>query len=144
MILSIDPGDKRVGIARWSDAGDFHFKGTLSFEEYLDYLDAVLDTFDIKTIVIEDWRLRQGKGVKMAGSRFLSPQCIGAAHLLSVITGAELVKQSPQILRVAAMHFGIKISTRGHIDDALSAKLHGLYYLESVGILEGRGAELLD
>ena len=79
----------------------------------------------------------------MTGSKFLSPQCIGAAKLLCTMTGAQLVLQSPQILRVAAMHFGIKLPT-GHIDDALSAKLHGLYYFEERGILEGNGAALLD
>lgn len=145
MILSIDPGDKRVGVARWSGDYDLEFNDTLTFEDYMSYLarfTVMLEPLDV--VVVEDWSLRQGKGVKMTGSRFLSPQCIGAANLLSVITGADLVKQSPQILRIAAMHFGVKISERGHIDDALSAKLHGLYYLESVGILEGNGAAMLD
>jgi hypothetical protein len=41
------------------------------------------------------------------------------------------------------MHFGIKLPS-GHIDDALSAKLHGLYYFETQGILEGNGAAMLD
>lgn len=150
MILSIDPGDKRIGIARWSDEGKILFNEILSFEDYLDYL-AVLServvvgvSMSYSHFIVEDWSLRQGKGQKMTGSKFLSPQCIGAAALAAKLCGAELVKQSPQILKVAAMHFGVPIPAKGHLNDAISAKLHGLYFLENEGILEGHGADLID
>lgn len=135
-----------MGIARWSDEGKIIFNEILSFEDYIDYLKKIANHTWLLggKIVIEDWSLRQGKGQKMIGSRFLSPQCIGAAELLAAITGAELIKQSPQILRVAAMHFGVPIPAKGHLNDAISAKLHGLYFLENEGILEGNGADLID
>lgn len=157
MLLSIDPGDKRVGLARWTETGKLEFNETLSFEDYLQYLLTLDDLFfngfsdefapeftPLTKVIVEDWRLRQGKGVKMTGSQFLSAQCIGAAKLFAKMYGAKVILQSPQILHVAAMHFGVKVPLKGHIPDDVSAKLHGLYYFEEHGILEGHGADMLD
>jgi len=136
-VLSIDPGE-RVGVAKWSDLGKLRMNTTmllLDFEEYLT-LDGWSDGEPINAVVLEDWRLRQGKQIAQTGSRMLTSQCIGMVRLFAKLHGAALILQDPSILRLTAMHANIKLP-KGHIKDEMSAYLHGYYFFESQGLLKG-------
>lgn len=136
IVWSIDPGET-VGLARWVDTGECIWKGSMSVEEYMQYL--CLQTWDTPhteflAIVMEDYRLRQGKQMAQTGSRMLTSQVIGMTRLFARQHGTKVHLQDPQAYKLAAMHAGIKIP-RGHIKDELSAYLHGYYFFESIGVL---------
>jgi hypothetical protein len=134
-VLSVDPGE-RIGVGRWSDRGKLLFNGVITIDDFPDYLS--LDSWNdepVHAVVMEDWRLRQGKQMAQTGSRMLTSQVIGMVRLWAYQHDAVLVLQNSQILRVAAMHANLKLP-KGHIKDATSAYLHGYYFFESQGLLE--------
>lgn len=132
MILSVDPGET-TGLCLWSEAGDFMSKTKVSIDELTDWCQSPAAT-GITTIVYEDFRIYGHKAAKLVGSTVPASQVIGILKLLAKQQGAKLVPQNANILRIAAMHTGISIPATGHIDDALSAYLHGYYYFESIGL----------
>ena len=132
MIMSIDPGDT-TGIARWYTDGSFIDKFKLPYEDAIDYL---AHANGISTLVLEDFRLRHGKAVAQTGSKFAAVQVIGAAKLYCRIHHTAYFAQSPQILKIAALHSGTDIPLKSHIDDDVSAYLHGYYWFESRGVLK--------
>lgn len=132
MIISVDPGDT-TGLCLWTEAGDFMSKTKLSHDELTDWCQSEAAT-GITVIVYEDFLLYAHKAKQQTGSRFVASQVIGALKLLGKQQKSTMVRQPASILRITAMHTGIPIKATGHIDDALSAYLHGYYYLESVGL----------
>ena len=132
MIISVDPGET-TGLCLWSEAGDFISKTKLSIDELTDWCQSPAAT-GITAIVYEDFLLYGHKAGKQVGSRVPASQVIGIVKLLGKQQRAKLVRQPANILRITAMHTGIPIPATGHIDDALSAYLHGYYYFESIGL----------
>jgi hypothetical protein len=132
MILSIDPGDS-TGLARFYMDGSLVDKFKLPYENAIEYLSHVNG---VSAIVIEDFRLRRGKAMQQSGSKFPAVQVIGAAKLYCRIHDTGFFAQSPQILKIAALHSNTHIPLKGHIDDDVSAFLHGWYWFESKGILK--------
>lgn len=132
MILSVDPGDT-TGLVTWSESGRELIRADVPLEN----LPKTFIDFDseLSTIVYEDFRLFAHKAVQQTGSKFGASQAIGMLKYLAFQTGAKMVAQKPDILRIAAMHAGVKIPRQGHITDSLSAYLHGFYYFENQGIL---------
>lgn len=142
-VLSVDPGDT-TGLALWTIDGELHWTDEKSLEE----LEAwVLDLgTSLSIIVYEDFRLYRHKAMQQTGSRFGASQAIGMIKVLGNRNGAKMIRQNSNILRIAAMHAGIKLP-KGHIKDSVSAYLHGFYYFESVSIRvpilqDGRKADL--
>lgn len=127
-LLAIDPG-KNIGKTLFTDAGKEISSGTVTLDELIDYLD---HTRGIKTIVVEDWRLRS-RQVQQTGSKMDAPQAIGVIKYYAKQHGITLCFQRPEVMRIAAMHFNIPYP-KGHVPDALASKLHGLYFLESIGV----------
>lgn len=132
-VISVDPGE-HIGVARWSDIGDLEFNETLGVEEYMDWLMLGSHYGTLLAVVMEDYRLRQGKQLAQTGSRLITSQVIGITRFYAHMRRAPLVLQDSQILRITAMHADIKLPT-GHIKDKLSAFLHGYYFFESQGLL---------
>lgn len=137
-LVSVDPGET-TGIAVWEGSKSVEtFK--LSFEEALAYFGSLLFSDEPpEVIVYEDFRLYSAHSHdgRMQGNRFETSQVIGMVKLVGKVLGVELASQGANILRLAAMHSGRKIPAKGHIDDELSAYLHGFYYLETKGLMEG-------
>lgn len=133
MILSVDPGQERVGFACWRPHGKLICKFAMTFEEALNYLASLPTSYT--DIVFEDYRLRQGKAVAQSGSRMETSQIIGAIKLLCILRDMKWHCQSPQILRLTGFHAGVDLP-KGHIEDAMSAYLHGYYWFETQGILK--------
>lgn len=130
-VWSIDPGEK-IGFASWRDDGDLRYNDTLSVDRMMEVLAGASNL--PHTVVMEDWRLRGHRAMQQTGSRMLASQVIGMVRLFCFAHETKLVYQEPQVMQLAAMHQGIKYP-KGHVPDALAAKLHGLYYFESVDLL---------
>lgn len=130
--MSIDPGDK-TGIARWYMDGTFIDKFILPYEDAIEYL---AHANGISAIVIEDFRLRRGKALQQSGSKFPTVQVIGAVKLYCRIHNTAYFSQSPEILRLSALHSDTKIPLASHIPDDIAAYLHGWYWFEAKGILK--------
>lgn len=129
-VLSVDPGDKRVGWAKWTETGGFMDGGIDSPEEFLQRL---LRTGGVSTIVVENWKLRKDRNG--SGRTMTSSEVIGYLVYHAAAQGCEIVRQEPGILRIAALHCDMKLS-KGHIPDAKAAYLHGYWYFEAAGILK--------
>lgn len=128
-VLSVDPGDKRVGWALWTESGELKGNGILDPDKFLSML---IRTNGLSTIITEDWRLRKER--QKAGRPMLSSEVIGMLRYHAEATGCALIRQNPGILRITAMHADIKLP-KGHIPDDVSAYLHGYWFFESAGIL---------
>lgn len=133
MILSIDPGGT-TGVALWTCTGRLLENYKCGYEDAMRVI-ARADP-ELTDVVYEDFRLLQGKAVRQSGSRFEAVQVIGCIKTMAILRpNISIHRQNPQILRVAALHSNTDVPLNSHIDDAVSAYLHGYYYFESVGIL---------
>lgn len=130
LILCVDPGE-RIGVAVYDDGGVLHWDSIMDLDGFEKW--CIRAEGEYSVVVIEDYRLRQGKQRAQTGSRFVTVQAIGQAKLFARMKKAKVVLQPAQILNIAAMHAGIK--PMSHYPDNVSAKLHGRWYLESIGIL---------
>jgi hypothetical protein len=133
MVISVDPGET-TGIAFWEDDGTFISRTTLDMEGLLEF--ASSDQPELKTIVCEDYRLRQGKQMVQTGSRFVAVQIIGALKALAKRSGAKFVLQPANVLTVAALHSGIKRPSNHAKSHDIDAYNHGYYYFETKGLLQ--------
>jgi hypothetical protein len=137
-VWSIDPGE-RIGFARWWDDGTFIEKEVLDFQSFLAMLhhrtnDEIMDGDPQPSVIVcEQWAFRPGQTGR--GDTMVSAQVIGA--LRSYFWPGELTFQDSGILRVTAMHCGLKVP-KGHIPDEDSAYLHGFHYFERIGVLKAR------
>jgi hypothetical protein len=132
MVISVDPGET-TGIAFWGDDGTLLSKTTYDMDQLLEYTAKNYD--NIRVIVCEDYRLRQGKQMVQTGSRFVAVQVIGALKSLAKRVGAKFVLQPANVLTVAALHSGVKRPSNHAISHDVDAYNHGYYYFETKGIL---------
>lgn len=127
--LAIDPGDKRIGVAAFTEGGVETYRTILTPEEFMLYLN---DGYAApKRFVVESWRMTPGK--TRGGSAMLSSQAIGMVRLRAFQLNVPIHFQQPGILQVAAMHEGITLP-KGHCPDDLSAFLHGSHWLIGAGL----------
>lgn len=131
LILAVDPGE-HIGLACYDDAGVLHWDAIMDLTQFIDW--SLRSEGKYSVVVIESYRGRPGKMAMQTGSKFAASQAVGAARMFAASKKAKVVMQEPSILNIAAMHEGIK--TMSHYPDNISAKLHGRWYLESVGILK--------
>ena len=132
MIISVDPGET-TGIAYWEDNGTFISREALTQDEILDKVETLSD---VTVIVVEDYRLRQGKQMVQTGSRFVAVQIIGALKAYARRVGAKFVLQPANVLTVAALHSGVKRPSNHSKSHDIDAYNHGYYYLETKGLLQ--------
>lgn len=131
MVISVDPGETS-GIAYWTDTGEFVEKEALTQEELFDKIEQLEN---VTAIVVEDYRLRQGKQMVQTGSRFVAVQIIGALKAYARRVGAKIFLQPANILTVAALHSGTKRPSNHAISHDIDAYNHGYYYFETKGLL---------
>ena len=132
MIISVDPGET-TGIAYWGDDGTFISREALTQDEILDKVETLSD---VTVIVVEDYRLRQGKQMVQTGSRFVAVQIIGALKAYARRVGAKFVLQPANVLTVAALHSGVKRPSNHSKSHDIDAYNHGYYYFETKGLLQ--------
>lgn len=132
MIISVDPGET-TGIAYWEDNGTFISREALTQDEILDKVETLSD---VTVIVVEDYRLRQGKQMVQTGSRFVAVQIIGALKAYARRVGAKFVLQPANVLTVAALHSGVKRPSNHSKSHDIDAYNHGYYYFETKGLLQ--------
>jgi hypothetical protein len=146
-ILSIDPGTT-CGVTLWTNEGEHRFTKEMHIDDLRVLLafvphripDELIDISvsmvedPVKVVVAEDFRLRRNKAVQQTGSRMDASRALGYAELFAEQAGAAVVVQQPDILRIAAMHAGVKVPGKSHIKDGVSSYLHGFYYLEKQGL----------
>jgi hypothetical protein len=132
MIISVDPGET-TGIAYWEDDGTFISREALTQDEILDKVETLSD---VTVIVVEDYRLRQGKQMVQTGSRFVAVQIIGALKAYARRVGAKFVLQPANVLTVAALHSGVKRPSNHSKSHDIDAYNHGYYYFETKGLLQ--------
>jgi hypothetical protein len=128
-VLSVDPG-KRIGVALWMPQGVLLWKVVMDFEELSDWLDS---EGNVNVIVAESYRLDHRAG-RQKGSKLEASQVIGMLRRETRRRGIKYVEQPNGILRVTAMHAGLKVPAVGHIRDDISALLHGFRYFEDQGM----------
>lgn len=127
-VLSIDPG-KQNGIALWSEDAVLEDHDTLTFDQLDSYLRK--HTKYIDDVIVEDYTLDHRAG-QQKGSKLDAVQTIGMVKYWAS-QSIRLTMQRNLVLRLAAMHSGIRIPATGHIPDHISAVLHGFYWFESQG-----------
>jgi hypothetical protein len=132
MIISVDPGET-TGIAYWEDDGTFISREALTQDEILDKVETLSD---VTVIVVEDYRLRQGKQMVQTGSRFVAVQIIGALKAYARRVGAKFVLQPANVLTIAALHSGVKRPSNHSKSHDIDAYNHGYYYFETKGLLQ--------
>jgi hypothetical protein len=132
MIISVDPGET-TGIAYWENDGTFISREALTQDEILDKVETLSD---VTVIVVEDYRLRQGKQMVQTGSRFVAVQIIGALKAYARRVGAKFVLQPANVLTVAALHSGVKRPSNHSKSHDIDAYNHGYYYFETKGLLQ--------
>ena len=132
MIISVDPGET-TGIAYWEDNGTFISREALTQDEILDKVETLSG---VTVIVVEDYRLRQGKQMVQTGSRFVAVQIIGALKAYTRRVGAKFVLQPANVLTVAALHSGVKRPSNHSKSHDIDAYNHGYYYFETKGLLQ--------
>jgi hypothetical protein len=132
MVISLDPGET-TGIAYWTDEGELLSKETLTQDELFDKIETLEN---IKTVVCEDYRLRQGKQMVQTGSRFVAVQIIGALKAYARRVGAKFVLQPANVLTIAALHSGVKRPSNHAKSHDIDAYNHGYYFFETKGLLQ--------
>lgn len=132
-VVSIDPGDT-TGVALWNDQGYRYWQRKMTLEEFEIWCDAF--DADVSIVVCENYVHRPRQRYEAKGSKMKASQGIGIAKAFARRRKAKLVIQGPDILRITALHAGIKVPQRGHIDDDVSAYLHGFRYFVSTGTLK--------
>lgn len=132
MIISVDPGET-TGIAYWEDDGTFISREALTQDEILDKVETLSG---VTVIVVEDYRLRQGKQMVQTGSRFVAVQIIGALKAYARRVGAKFVLQPANVLTIAALHSGVKRPSNHSKSHDIDAYNHGYYYFETKGLLQ--------
>jgi hypothetical protein len=131
MVISVDPGETS-GIAYWTDTGEFVEKEALTQDQLFDKIEQLEN---VTAIVVEDYRLRQGKQMVQTGSRFVAVQIIGALKAYARRVGAKFFLQPANVLTVAALHSGVKRPSNHAISHDIDAYNHGYYYFETKGLL---------
>ena len=131
-IMSIDPGDTS-GWALWSGTMEPLAEGQADLNTMIDILDQYGP--GLETIIYEDFIGYKQKVGKMAGSRFVASQVIGAIKAASRRHGIELVRQPAQILGIAAMHSGRKQPSNHKVSHKVDAYNHGYYWGVKEGLL---------
>lgn len=134
MILFADPGDT-TGLALFNDeTGEFIDKWQSNFEELLE--DLVSMKHHLSTIVVEDYRLRQGKQMAQTGSRFQAVQVIGALKYHAKIKALPFELVNVQAKTLGAMYSGVKQPSNHKLSHEIDAYNIGIYWLVTHDIID--------
>ena len=139
-VIAVDPGDKHVGVAVWSDNGDREAY-TVSSPEAVDHVRHLLEVGDEGEVVlvIEEFRLYPGKDKPQAYSQMETSEMIGALKYVARRVGVEVVEQGAYIKTPTRK----QLQARGivHTGDTVHAKdaeLHLIHYCLKEGKWKSR------
>jgi len=146
MMVTVDPGDRHVGVAYWTfedGAWGCEHAQEMEPEQFTDYLRTHLVTGAIGTVVYESWQLYGDKAAEQVGSEMLTSQLIGVIKYLVRQTQVNWPMNAPQIFsqqaaiktptrailkkrQVVSVAKRLKQDPDGH---AFDAELHGYHFL---------------
>lgn len=130
LLLAFDPG-KRTGMAMFRfDTGEFLRKTWLPYDDLTITL-ANIETGIVSAIVAENYRQRPGVGQR-GHTKGEAMKVIGQLESFAVRTKCPIILQEPQVRLIAAKWAGFQVK-KSHMDDDVSAWLHGIYYLRQHG-----------
>lgn len=130
--LSLDPGES-TGWATFRKNGSLVEFGTIRGKEALyHFLEAV--SINISTIILEDYHLFPHKSNAQAWSSLNTVRYIGAVDYWAETTGRRVVLQDPSVKAMAYKWAGIEIPKRKSDTHETDAYVHGVYYLQKLGI----------
>jgi hypothetical protein len=132
MILAVDPGDTS-GFALFAADGLLINKWQSNFDNSLEFLSPLTN---LKTIVVEDYRLRAGKQAQQTGSRFQAVQMIGALKYHAKLHGMAFELASVQAKTLGAMFSGVKPPSNHKESHEIDAYNVGIYWLVDNKIIE--------
>lgn len=131
MYLSIDPGEKRSGWARFNELGEVTgFGHKDGIDEFLDWLE---DQPPPKVCILEIYRVNPG--ISHAFSKVRTIEVIGGVKRWCRKNNVTLVEQRNTDLSIGLRYIGMyEVYYKGrkrikHVDDEISALAHGEYYL---------------
>lgn len=133
-ILAFDPGDT-TGMYTFTEDGEDMYPP--EFGQFtLDELSTLLLQYehDVKTVVVEDYRIYSKRAIQQSGSRVKAAQAIGMIKMFAGQKGAEVVMQPANILPVAEKMAQVKMPGNHKQSHYISAYLHGCYYLYKSGL----------
>jgi len=130
ILTAFDPG-KRIGVSAWQEIEDkdpfLAYSETLTVKE----LDDTIEELEAPVWVIEEYTVYGN--VNHTGSKVETARVIGNLTGYASRKGIKVVMQPATILKIAAMHAGIKLP-KGHTPDQMSSFLHGYEYLLKNGL----------
>lgn len=152
-MISIDPGDKHVGMAFWTERTpgmwECNYAGEFTPEESLEIVGDHLHAGDIHTLVVEQWRLRAEEAPKLVGQTMDTCKLIGKFELMvdqinmSIEYGAEWLDREIQIVMqepAAKKPTYAVCKAKGYElvadrlgvpkDHAQDAEIHGVHYIK--------------
>lgn len=132
MILAVDPGDTS-GFALFAADGSLINKWQSNFDNSLEFLSPLTN---LKTIVVEDYRLRAGKQAQQTGSRFQAVQMIGALKYHAKLHGMAFELATVQAKTLGAMFSGVKPPSNHKESHQVDAYNIGIYWLVDNKIIE--------
>ncbi len=132
MILAVDPGDTS-GFALFAADGSLINKWQSNFDNSLEFLSPLTN---LKTVVVEDYRLRAGKQTQQTGSRFQAVQMIGALKYHAKLHGMAFELASVQAKTLGAMFSGVKPPSNHKESHEVDAYNIGIYWLVDNKIIE--------
>lgn len=131
-VLAIDPGIT-IGWCLFID-GEVNSLGTIKLDSFTNWL----ESFDPKpdVIVVEDYKLFKHKALQQSGSRMETVKVIGMIESYVVRNRIKIVRQPSNILTIAGLWTETPIPKKSHLQDQVSAYLHGSYWLIRAGYKE--------
>lgn len=137
-VVSIDPGGT-CGVCLWEVTGQLVWQRKMLLDEFVIWCDEFAE--GVTVVVCEDFTLRRNRANAQTGSKMQASQGIGIARAFARAKRAKFIRQQPDILRITALHVGVKVP-QGHIPDDVSAYLHGARWFMSEGILKAKAPAL--
>lgn len=146
MIIAIDPGSVRTGVAMFTydekkQLADLVVMKVIDRDGLNELIRKISNPGSVKhTIVLEDFKhamatgnFRGRKTAQMARDEIETHKIAKAIKVAAAVGENELVIQEPRILAMGRKWSDIKVPKTGHIDDDKSAYIHGAYYLMESG-----------
>lgn len=142
--LSIDPGEKTTGWAKFDETGkEIEFgKVTGGPDNFMDWLEGLSDP--PAEIIYENYRI--SPTVNHGFSKVVTIQLIGMIKRYANKHKIKLHEQPNTVLKIGLKYIGMYEiyyppgKPKKHVDDQISAYAHGVYYLQKKGIRKSRVA----
>lgn len=93
------------------------------------------ETKNLKTIVVENFRLRPGKAAQQSWSELGTVKMIGSLEAIAWQLNVPLVYQEPSIKPMAYKQAGIEVPKNHAHSHATDAYAHGIYFLIKQGVV---------